>query len=76
MIQFVNQALKEKEEKASKCMNQFRKIGSCYRRGKCPFSHKITDEDRQNKDIKKSMNNKNNKDERTSQYEGNNASLL
>ena len=48
----------EKDEKASKCINEFRKVGSCDNRNNCPFSHKITDADRNDSAMKARMKEK------------------
>ena len=50
---FVNQMIKEKEEKASKCINEFEAEGRCHKGSKCPFSHAISDEDRKNPELRK-----------------------
>ena len=52
---FVASQREEKDEKASKCINEFRGEGCCNRKDQCPFSHKITDLDRNNEALKKSM---------------------
>ena len=49
---------KEKDEKASMCINEFRKKGDCWRKETCPYSHNITDEDRNNNISKKNMEEK------------------
>ena len=50
--------LKEKDDKASKCLNEFREKGLCKNKDKCPFSHKISDDDRKNDDLVKKMEEK------------------
>ena len=50
---FVNQMIKEKEEKASKCINEFEAKGRCHKGSKCPFSHAISEEDRKNTELRK-----------------------
>ena len=46
---------KVKDEKASKCVNEFRREGCCWRKDQCPFSHNISEADRNNEALKKSM---------------------
>ena len=55
---FVASQRQEKDEKASKCLNEFRGKGCCNRKDQCPFSHKISDVDRNNEELKKSMREK------------------
>ena len=52
---FLEQARKFKDEKASKCINEFEAVGKCHRGLKCPFSHTISEEDRKNSELKKRM---------------------
>ena len=52
---FVENHIKEKDEKASKCLNEFRARNSCRNGNKCPFSHKISDDDRDNNDMRRKM---------------------
>ena len=53
--EFIRAQRKVKDEKASKCVNEFRQKGYCRRKDKCPFSHKISEDDRGNESLKKSM---------------------
>ena len=52
---FIENVRKIKDEKASKCINEFNQAGSCTKGLFCPFSHNISDNDRQNKLMKKKM---------------------
>ena len=52
---FVEKVRKVKDEKASKCVNEFNLVGSCTKKLCCPFSHSITEEDRKNPVMKKKM---------------------
>ena len=45
--------IKEKEAKASKCINEFEGVNKCRRGLKCPFSHTISDEDKKNPELRK-----------------------
>ena len=54
-ISFVETIQKEKDEKASKCLNEYREKGSCRNGVKCPFSHRISEEDKKNKELQKKM---------------------
>lgn len=53
--EFVESQRKEKDDKASKCLNEFRREGFCRRKDQCPFSHKISKDDRNSEVLKKSM---------------------
>ena len=55
---FIGLKRQEKDEKASKCINEFRQKGSCRGKGDCPFSHNITDHDRMDNSIQKRMEEK------------------
>ena len=55
---FLQNNLREKDEKASKCFNEFREKGLCKNGDKCPFSHKITEDERKNDDLKMKMEEK------------------
>ena len=48
----------EEERKKSKCINEYRKAGSCRKQGDCRFSHDISQEDRQNPALQKQMKEK------------------
>ena len=50
---FVDQMIKVKEAKASKCINEFEGVTKCRRGLKCPFSHTISDEDRKNTELRR-----------------------
>ena len=52
---FVEQARRLKDEKASKCINEFVADKKCHRGLKCPFSHKISEDDRRNSELRKRM---------------------
>ena len=52
---FVAAIRKDKDTRADKCINEFRKQGSCTKKTDCSFSHAITDEDRANENLKKKM---------------------
>ena len=53
--QFLDACNKEKEEKAGKCIYEYRREKSCKKGKECAFSHKITDDDRKNEALKKKM---------------------
>ena len=44
---------KEKDAKASKCINEFVAKDKCHRGLKCPFSHSISNEDRKNPELRR-----------------------
>ena len=52
---FLQSQIKEKDERASKCLNEYKKKGSCFRKDKYSFSHKINEEDRGNEETKRRM---------------------
>ena len=52
---FISLQRKEKDEKASKCINEFRGKDRCWRKELCPFSHNINEEDRNNDSLVKTM---------------------
>ena len=54
-VNFLQAQREVKDERASKCINEFQGKGFCRRKDRCPFSHKITEEDRINDALKKSM---------------------
>ena len=49
---------KEKDERASRCIYEFQSKGGCRNGGECPFSHDITDSDRDDDAIKKEIKEK------------------
>ena len=55
---FIQEKIQEKNEKASKCIYEFRFEGACKNKDLCPFSHAITDQDREDNTIKKSIQEK------------------
>ena len=57
---FIDKIRKEKDLKASKCINEFQEEGSCTRGLECPFSHKVSEEDRTNKELRQKMAEKRN----------------
>ena len=52
---FVDQMIREKDEKASKCINEFAEKGTCSKGAKCPFSHVISEQDRRDKELRRKM---------------------
>ena len=55
---YVQARRKEKDEKASKCIHEFRSEGGCRNKDRCAFSHKISQEDRNNEILKDSIKEK------------------
>ena len=52
---FLDTQRKEKDERASKCIYEFRYEGGCSNQDTCPFSHAINDDDRNNDGMKESV---------------------
>ena len=52
---FLQEKAQEKNEKASKCIYEFRFEGACKNKDLCPFSHAITDQDREDDTMKKNI---------------------
>ena len=55
---YVQARRKEKDEKASKCIHEFRSVGGCRNKERCSFSHGITEEDRNDAALKENINEK------------------
>ena len=53
--QLMEQIIRAKDEKASKCMNEFKKEKSCRKGPTCRFSHAITDQHRNDASLKQVM---------------------
>ena len=56
--EFIQEKIQEKNEKASKCIYEFRFEGACKNKDFCPFSHAITNQDREDNTIKKNIQEK------------------
>ena len=54
-VAFREKVRKIKDEKASKCINEYKEKGKCRRGLDCPFSHTISEEDKQNKELRQKV---------------------
>ena len=52
---YIQAQRKEKDERASKCIHEFRSEGECRNKDRCSFSHRITEEDRNDAVLKESI---------------------
>ena len=63
-IELMEQIIKAKDERASKCLNEFKRKDSCRKGKACRFSHAITDDHRNDASLRRAM------DERCQQITG------